>query len=189
MLLSLLLLSAQAAAPVQIPVMRVPTQPPPVTTIRPNTGIMASLRPDIVVKEIRKAEGGASIRALITNEGSADITRSFNVIASANYRSIRARPQTFPAAGPLKAGESQWVTFPAFFRDDVSWYPGIAPPKLSEWDQVNVQADVYSAPGWGATPVFPPDPKGKTCTPAAGCVVESNETNNSLTAAVSTLAD
>jgi hypothetical protein len=188
MTVMLLALFAQAslAAPVQ---MRRPPPHPPGQTVAPPMNTSVKLLPDIVIKEIRK-DGPNGVRALVANEGSADESKPFSVVAWAQYRSRHG--SSMPRyAGPLKVGQSEWVRFEGFVPDGESWYPGKPQTTLADWETISVSADGYQAPPpWssGLPPGFDPTKKPE-CTPTYGCVVELDEHNNTLSAPIASMAD
>lgn len=185
MILLLLPLMAQVSVAAPVQVRRVP--PPTIQMVRPPATVQ--LLPDLVVKEIRK-DGPNAVRALIANDGTADVARTFKVVASASYRSRRGSTMDM-SAGPLKAGESQWVRFGPFRPEGESWYPGKPDTPLADWEAISVIADLSyagSLGGWdGSLPSL--DPTKNPCTSERGCVIELDEKNNLLSAAVSSISD
>jgi hypothetical protein len=156
--------------------------------VQPAAPLRAQLLPDLVIKDIRR-DGLSGVRVLIANDGAADEAQTFMVDASAHYRSRRGYARLTPA-GPIKAGESEWVSFAAFYPDGESSYPGKPDTKLTEWETVSVSVDVFVAAPWGADPLASLDPARRSkCTAERGCVVEADEKNNNMSVPVATMAE
>jgi hypothetical protein len=187
----LLILSAPLAMQAPLTMQTAPMRPMP-RAVSPNMqvapqgeAVRANLKPDLVVKEMRK--DGNTLHVLIANEGSADTVAVVRVSGDARYRSLRGRSAD-AYIGPLKTGATEWVEFAGFTDDDQS-YP-TTPRLLGDWDQVTVVVDPPAYEGTvPGVPTTPSDMMAKrTCTTAHGCIVELDETNNSLTAATATMA-
>jgi len=189
-----LLAFTAARAPPYVPPPQVQKVAPRPVQVAPGAARTIRFGPDIVVKEIRK-DGPSAVRVLIANEGTVDITGSFQLAAYAAGPGVSALgpPPMLLSAGPLKAGASQWVRIGTFVT---------APPAaeraltLADLSTVTVVADVYGGSGGilGVPGPMPTTPSsfgsgGNTCTTERGCVAELDETNNSLTVPVSAMSD
>ncbi|MBV8686288.1 MAG: hypothetical protein JOZ90_09660 [Alphaproteobacteria bacterium] len=175
-MLSILLL-ALAAPPASAPVMirRIPPAARPA-----GEALAANLKPDLVIKEMRKEAPGA-VHVLVLNQGTGPSTAWARVEASASFRSRHGYAMD-AVVPPLAAGESRWVTFAAFVDRSESSYPGKPAPTLADWETVSAEVDGYVASGtaWGSALPPVPNPEKNPCTPEHGCVVELDETNNAL---------
>lgn len=161
--------------------------PPAVQMIQPPNAGRIQLLPDLVVKDIRK-DGPSGVRVLIANDGPADELQSFLVTASASFRSRHGSARIM-SAGPLKAGETQWLNVTAFYPDGESGYPGKPLSQLTDWETVVVSADVYVAAPWSDGSPASLNPVRTHCTMERGCISEANETNNDLSMPVASMAD
>ena len=177
------LIAAQA-----VPAMRGPA---PVIVNQPPGVLHQSLAiaPDLVVKELR-IEGDRSLHVLVANDGAADSPPQV-----AMY--VKATPIGFlgPRGGSaqwlipqLKAGTDRWITVPVLMGTSADGVP-YQDISLADLSSFTVYIDPYAFPGggpWTATNPAQFDPS--LCrTPEAerlkrGCVLESNEDNNVISA-------
>lgn len=86
----------------------------------------------------------------------------------------------------MKAGEEKWLVFENFAPPSgESTYPGKpAPVPIPELNWFHASVDIYAADpgvGWGtADPMSSLNKPQTKCRTESGCVLESDETNNSM---------
>ncbi|HVF36962.1 MAG TPA: hypothetical protein VNA29_03360 [Sphingomicrobium sp.] len=152
--------------------------------------LAVTLLPDLVVSEVR-VEDDRTAHFKVTNQGTADVRRSFGISADAYIDSRRGEAPLGSGIGPdyLAMGESKWIAISGFSPTSEPYYVGkdYSFP-LGKATAFTVRVDPPAAStggffgGGGGTDLqdmFGGGKKAPKCD-SNGCIRESDETNNYL---------
>lgn len=164
---SLLLAAAAPPAPVIRPVTIKPS--PRIERVVPTSPLVANLKPDLVVRDIRM-DGDKVVQVVVANEGGADIKEPFEVLINANLPDssgwfvMKIGAMAPGGESTIRATKFLWSGDPRdyAFRGDTFPY--------DKMTSVTVKIDPpYEGGAVGL---------GTRCARPEGCVVEADEGNN-----------
>ncbi|MBA3511366.1 hypothetical protein [Sphingomonas sp.] len=142
------------------------------TLSQPHPNATARMFPDMAIKGLRI--DGDTLYVLVANQGRTRARGPIRVIATAESNGATA--ESAPARiGPLAAGHNRWVPLRDFAVKSATAGRSLV---FALEDARVVSATVRLSPAISAAV----DRTGRACLPSRGCLLELDETNNSLRA-------